>query len=166
MLARSLLATALSLLLLACASAGPGPNLPPSPAGQPSPTTEPATSQPATPTGQPSPSPTEASTPTPQPTPTPEGTPISQPTLPPEAEQPVRLAKEDLARKLGIPVEQVKVVKVEAVEWSDTSLGCPESGKMYAQVITPGYRVTLEAAGITYEYHTDKGSNVVECGDE
>ena len=31
--------------------------------------------------------------------------------------------------------------KAEAVEWPDGSLGCPELGVMYIQVITPGYQV-------------------------
>jgi hypothetical protein len=34
---------------------------------------------------------------------------------------------------------------------------------MYAQVITPGYRVVLEAGGQRYEYHTDTGRFVVLC---
>jgi hypothetical protein len=52
---------------------------------------------------------------------------------------------------------------VEAVDWSDTSLGCPEPGMAYAQVITPGYLIVLGAAGQTYEYHTDEHSSVVLC---
>jgi hypothetical protein len=79
------------------------------------------------------------------------------------AEEVVRLAREDLAGRLGVALNSVKVVSVEAAEWSDTSLGCPEPGMMYAQVITPGYRVILGADGQTYEYHTDTGSRVVLC---
>jgi hypothetical protein len=33
---------------------------------------------------------------------------------------------------------------------------------MYAQVITPGYRIVLEADGKTYTYHTSQ-SHVVLC---
>jgi hypothetical protein len=84
-------------------------------------------------------------------------------TPPPEAQDVVRLAKEDLAQRLGVAVDQIGLVSVEAVEWSDTSLGCPQPGMMYAQVITPGYRVVLEAGGQRYEYHTDTGRFVVLC---
>jgi hypothetical protein len=49
------------------------------------------------------------------------------------------------------------------MEWSDASLGCPQEGMMYAQVITPGYLIVLEAQGQTFEYHTDQGTNVVLC---
>ena len=66
----------------------------------------------------------------------------------------VDLAKENLANRLGIEPEQVSVVSVESVSWPDTSLGNPEPGMMYAQVITPGYLLFLSAQGKRYEYHT------------
>lgn len=77
----------------------------------------------------------------------------------------VALAKEDLAKRKGIDKEEIVVVKVGSVDWPDTSLGCPEPGMMYAQVITPGYKILLSYAGETYEYHSDKGDRVVYCGD-
>jgi len=58
----------------------------------------------------------------------------------------VMQAKEDLAGRLSIRVDLVGLVEVKAVEWSDASLGCPEPGKVYAQVVTPGYRIVLAAA--------------------
>ncbi|MGC8836860.1 MAG: hypothetical protein ACP5UM_00470 [Anaerolineae bacterium] len=67
-----------------------------------------------------------------------------------------------LAGQLAIPVETIQVLEVEAVEWPDTSLGCPEPGMMYAQVITPGYRVRLRAGEATYTLHTD-GKRAVSC---
>ncbi len=84
--------------------------------------------------------------------------------VPQGAQQAVLAAKRDMASRLGVPIEEVRVVQVEAVEWPDASLGCPEPGKMYIQVITPGYRIVLQAAGKTFEYHTDRGSRAVLCG--
>jgi hypothetical protein len=86
-------------------------------------------------------------------------------TVPPSAQQVVQLAKEDLARRLDLPPEAIEVVSVEEVDWPDTSLGCPEPGMMYAQVITPGFQVVLEAEGQMYEYHTG-GRQLVLCGDD
>jgi len=95
-------------------------------------------------------------------TPTPaEGTPEA--TLPYEARLVVELAKEDLARRLELSISEISVISVEAVDWSDTSLGCPQEGMMYAEVITPGFQVVLEAKGQSYEYHTDEDSSVVLC---
>lgn len=77
---------------------------------------------------------------------------------------PVMAAVRALAEQQDIPPEQVTVVAWEPVDWPDTSLGCPEPGKVYAQVITPGYRVFLEARGKTYTIHTDRaGRRVVFC---
>ncbi|MBI4344218.1 MAG: hypothetical protein HY555_01385 [Euryarchaeota archaeon] len=70
--------------------------------------------------------------------------------------RPVRAAQEDLASRLGLDPGKIVVVRAEAREWPDTSLGCPLGGMFYAQVITPGYRAVLEAGGRLYEYHTDQ----------
>ena len=64
------------------------------------------------------------------------------------------MAKEDLARRLDVSIQQIEVLSAEYVEWPDASLGCPQPGMMYAQVITPGYRIILSASGENYEYHT------------
>jgi len=79
------------------------------------------------------------------------------------AERAVEQAKEDLACRRGIDKSNIGVVAVEAVNWPDTSLGCPQPDMMYAQVITPGYRILLSYADETYVYHTDRGSRVVYC---
>ncbi len=81
----------------------------------------------------------------------------------PGEETPLVAAIKNLAEQTGLPPEQINRVSVEAVEWSDTSLGCPQEGYMYAQVITPGYKIILEAEGVQYEYHTDEGTHVVLC---
>ena len=92
------------------------------------------------------------------PSPTPSEAPI-----PPGAAQVVQLAKEHLAKDKGLDLAKIRVVKVESVEWGDTSLGCPQPGMMYAQVITPGYRVLLSDGTKDYEYHTDTANRVVPC---
>ncbi len=76
---------------------------------------------------------------------------------------PQKLAIADLAQRLGLPESAINVRTVESVEWPDASLGCPRPGMMYAQVVTPGYRIVLEAGGKLYEYHTSQ-SHVMLCG--
>jgi hypothetical protein len=75
----------------------------------------------------------------------------------------IDLAKQDLAKRKGIAVDQISVVSVTAVQWPTSALGCPQPGTMYSQIVTPGYRVVLEADGVTYEYHTDQGERAVYC---
>lgn len=83
--------------------------------------------------------------------------------IPPGSETAVNAAIQDLSSKQGIPVDQISVVSVEPVDWNDSSLGCPQEGMMYAQVITPGYLIILQAQGQQYEYHTDQNKTVVLC---
>jgi hypothetical protein len=64
----------------------------------------------------------------------------------------VDLAQVNLAQRLGIDLEAISVQSVEEVDFPDTSLGVPEPGKVYAQVITPGYAIKLAADGQTYQY--------------
>ena len=75
----------------------------------------------------------------------------------------VRLAVESLATELKQPREQISVVRFEPHEWPDSSLGCPQPGRTYLQVITPGYRVILAAAGQQYELHTNQTTMVTRC---
>jgi len=81
----------------------------------------------------------------------------------PESEAVVHMAANDLTQRLSLAPEAIQLISVEPVEWSDASLGCPQPGMMYAQVITPGYLVVLEAEGEQYTYHTDMDRFVVLC---
>ncbi len=74
----------------------------------------------------------------------------------------VASALADLAARLKIGEGQIAVKSVEAVDWPDASLGCAQRGRMYAQVITPGYRILLEAGGKVYEYHASQ-THAVLC---
>ncbi len=78
---------------------------------------------------------------------------------------PVVAAIADLARHLSIPAEQITVVHLEGVTWPDTSLGCPQPGMAYAQVLVEGYKVILEAANRRYEYHTDMVGRAVRVAE-
>lgn len=65
-------------------------------------------------------------------------------------------ARTALAEKLALENELlISVTAVEEVQWPDSCLGIYKPDVLCAQVITPGYRVVLEANGQRYEYHTD-----------
>jgi len=64
-------------------------------------------------------------------------------------------ARQLLAQSLGISPDAVRSLSVEAVTWSDACLEIKSEGLYCAQVLTPGYRIRLEAAGLIYEYHTN-----------
>ena len=81
----------------------------------------------------------------------------------PQAQPAVDAALQAAAARLGVPRDQLRVVQVQEREWSDASLGCPQPGQLYAQVITPGYLVTIEGAGRRVEVHTDTRGRAVIC---
>jgi hypothetical protein len=81
----------------------------------------------------------------------------------PASNDQAELARQALAKELGVDAAAIRVAQIEEVEWRDSSLGCPKPGMNYLQVITPGYRIVLEAQGHSYEYHTDTGKRVVRC---
>ncbi len=72
-------------------------------------------------------------------------------------------AKKRLASALGVSQEQIVLKYSEHVSWPDASLGCPEKGRVYAQVVTPGYRLVLSDGTTDFECHTDEQRRVVLC---
>jgi hypothetical protein len=70
-------------------------------------------------------------------------------------------AAADLAQRLQIDIDTIKLVSVEQVDWPDACMGIQQPGVMCAQVITSGYKVMLEANGKPYEYHTNTSGSVV-----
>lgn len=60
------------------------------------------------------------------------------------------------AAELGLGLQSVRIVAVEKVDWPDPCLGIPDPLELCAQVITPGYRIVLDANGQQVIYHTDE----------
>jgi hypothetical protein len=75
----------------------------------------------------------------------------------------IEKAKADLVKQFGMSADQVRVLEAMAVTWPDASLGCPQPDMAYAQVLSPGYWVLLEADGRQYPYHTDQDEQIILC---
>ncbi len=75
------------------------------------------------------------------------------PTSPQLASESVQFAVADIARRLGVDQSAITALSVEDVTWSDSSLGCPEPGMAYMQVLTPGQLIKLGFEGQVHEYH-------------
>lgn len=91
--------------------------------------------------------------------PTPSAT-SEEPTVPGSSPDPstgldaqVEVALDKLAARLDVPAEEIEVVSAEAVTWGDTSLGCPQPGMRYAQVVTDGVLIVLAHDGVEYPFH-------------
>ena len=95
---------------------------------------------------------------------------LTLPDLPPppggsgDQNRAVEAARHHLAGVLDVPIEQISLLQVDSVTWRDTSLGCPQPGRGYAQVLTPGYRILLEHDGQPFELHSDQsGRYIMMC---
>lgn len=75
-------------------------------------------------------------------------------------------ALQDLSNRAG---QSVTVEDLDGWQWSqsnypDTSLGCPQPGQVYSQVISPGYQFVLVYQGQTYDYRvSEDGNTVILC---
>lgn len=58
----------------------------------------------------------------------------------------------DAADRASVDEGGVELTSIDQQDFPDTALGCPEEGRFYAQVITPGFRVLVSAAGVEYDY--------------
>lgn len=66
----------------------------------------------------------------------------------------VAKCKADLAGRLKLQARYIEVSEMKPVIWPDAALGMPETGKVYAQVSTPGLRIILQAKSTRYLYTT------------
>ena len=58
----------------------------------------------------------------------------------------------DAAARAGVDPVDVSVISAESHDWPSGALGCPVLGFLYTDMITPGYRIVVEAGGTTYDY--------------
>jgi len=69
----------------------------------------------------------------------------------------------DLANRLSIDRNIVEVVSAQSVVWPDRSLGCPQPGMVYPQVLAEGYHIELRVKGQVYSYHGGEGRGPFLC---
>jgi hypothetical protein len=86
---------------------------------------------------------------------------VSLPMSEPGLDRVSTLARQDLANRLHLEVQQVHVANVEPRRWTDDDMNCTTGGSTPGTVdpagsaSAVGYRLALSASGRTYFYHTD-----------
>lgn len=70
---------------------------------------------------------------------------------------------EDAAGRANVGSEQLEVMRAEAVEWPDGSLGCPRPGELYVQVVVSGYWVEIAGPDQTFDYRLDESGSFRLC---
>jgi hypothetical protein len=89
--------------------------------------------------------------------------PGDQITVGPGLQRLVDLATKDLIAKEGIEATQVEVLQAAYVSWPDSSMGCPQPGHQYLQVVTNGSRIVLKADKQVYYYHSGENKPPFPC---
>ena len=69
----------------------------------------------------------------------------------------VGLARTDLGQRLTVAPDRIALSRLQEVTWRDGSLGCPQPGRMYTQMLVDGILMELRVAGTTYRYHSGDG---------
>jgi len=119
----------------------------------------------------PSPYPTSAATAVPTSTIAPTQT--TTPVLPTPTRLPVDLspaqrgAIQALSAKYNIPVDQIHLIKTEAMTWPTGCLGIVIPGVMCTKGPVDGFSMTLEANGQQFEYHTNQdGTSAIDAAQQ
>lgn len=71
--------------------------------------------------------------------------------------------KADLATRQKARVDDIEVLRAQAVVWRDGSLGCPEPGLMYTQALVDGYWVVLGLHGKEWDYRAGDRTHFLLC---
>ena len=109
------------------------------------------------------------------PAPTPTSTPLtivavteetnvaSSPEIDPALRTLVDQAVADLATRLKIDASSIVTVSAQPMEWPDGSLGCPQPGMLYTQVMVDGALIQLSVDGTSYSYHSGSSGAPFLC---
>ncbi|GAB4475746.1 MAG: hypothetical protein OHK0037_37130 [Elainellaceae cyanobacterium] len=69
--------------------------------------------------------------------------------------------KTALAEQTGLSTEQMTLSKVSPQTWNNACLGAAEPDELCAEVMTPGYAVTVSTPQRKYQLHTDQSASRV-----
>jgi D-alanyl-D-alanine carboxypeptidase len=64
-----------------------------------------------------------------------------------------------LVKEANLDMKDLRLVSAEHVEWTDSCFGLGGPAESCLQAITPGWKMTAEAAGKTYEVRTDEAGS-------
>jgi hypothetical protein len=75
---------------------------------------------------------------------------------------PALIAKQAIELDTGISASKIVITDIDAVDYRDSSLGCPQPDMTYLQVITPGYRVKALGKGRQFDVRI-AGERAIVC---
>jgi hypothetical protein len=78
-----------------------------------------------------------------------------------ETDAAVTLARETVAARFSVPLDQIRTITVSPAQWRDSSLGCPERGMIYTPALSSGYVLILRDGEREHVVHVGGGRAVI-----
>lgn len=78
----------------------------------------------------------------------------------------IDFSKQDLATRLGLEADMIKVSGATSVHWRSGALGCPKPGMSYTDALVPGVWIVLQVNNRAYRYHAIPFGQPFYCPDE
>lgn len=75
----------------------------------------------------------------------------------------IEFSVKDLARRLDVSPESIKVSGARRVTWRSGALGCPEPGMNYTDTLVPGSVIYLQVDNTIHAYHGKIGTEPFYC---
>jgi hypothetical protein len=73
------------------------------------------------------------------------------------------LVKRDLAQRLKVRADQLRLISASDRTWADANLECSARKGLFEPTPTPGFLFTLAYGGKQYVYHTDRKGRIRRC---
>ncbi len=70
---------------------------------------------------------------------------------------------QDLLRTQLNKDSEIRLQSFDWVTWSNAALGCPQTDRMYAQVLMEGYRIIFLVDGQSYAFHGSRDNAPFYC---
>lgn len=78
----------------------------------------------------------------------------------------IKFSLKDLARKLEIDLDTVKLSGSGTVTWRSGALGCPKADMQYTQALVPGVLIMVKVGNTPYRYHATPTGTPFYCPDD
>lgn len=78
----------------------------------------------------------------------------------------IEFSRQDLAQRLGLDLEEVKLSGAIQVTWRSGAVGCPQPDGNYIDALVPGVLIMLKVGNKPYRYHALPGTQPFHCPDE
>ena len=75
----------------------------------------------------------------------------------------IAFSRKDLADRLGVELDAIKLTAARKVTWRSGALGCPKPGMSYTQALVPGVLIFLNVGDDAYGYHAKNDGKPLYC---